>query len=503
MTLRNTTSSRVIRLPVSLGIAGLMAFLLALGLGGLTTRQAQAAGETCFVEATGDNTTDYSSTNASAVQSAVNAAAAGATLKIAGTCTGVQTVSGQTQTVYINKQITLIGGYANGNWTATPDPVANPTVLDANSGGRVLYITANGDATVENLILQNGSSAFGGAIFHLGPLTLRQSQIQNSTAPVGGGIYSLGSVLTITHSSLISNTAVSSGGGIYNDNTVTTIENSTFSNNQVTGASGDGGGAIVSLGNNSAPTTIRYSTFSDNGSASSGGALVVDDNVTLFATIVANSTSGGDCAFFGSQPIDGGYNLIEDGSCLSASTSQSGDPTLGNLADNGGATPTHALNPTSPALDQIPFDTQGCGTSTDQDQRGSTRPYRTHCDIGAYELDNFPPVAVNDSYTLDEDTTLTVTLPSNGLLANDSDPDLDLLVAVTDSLPLNGTFTWPTWQIEAVDTAGSVGLYTSIARIGGQPAITYYDATGPLKYARYDGSSWQIETVDTGGIDRS
>lgn len=353
---------------------------------------AYAQSNTCFVETNGDNTTDYSSADASALQTAVNAAASGATLKIAGTCTGVQTVSGQTQTVYINKQITLIGGYTTANWTATPDPVANPTVLDANSGGRVLYITTNGDATAQNLILQNGSSAFRGAILHFGPLTLHQSQIQNSTAPVGGGIYSLGSDLTVTRSSFVSNTAGTSGAGVYNDSTVTTIENSTFSNNQVTGSggAGDGGGAIYAVGN-SVPTTIRYSTFSGNGSAGSGGALLVDDNVTLFASIIANSASGGDCAFYGSQPIDGGYNLIEDGSCLSASTSQSGDPTLGNLADNGGATSTHALNPTSPALDQIPFDTQGCGTSIDHDQRGSTRPYRTHCDIGAYESDNNSP----------------------------------------------------------------------------------------------------------------
>ncbi|MEZ4638718.1 MAG: hypothetical protein R2856_27775 [Caldilineaceae bacterium] len=127
---------------------------------------------------------------------------------MAGTCTGVQTVSGQTQTVYINKQITLIGGYTNGNWTATPDPVANPTVLDANSSGRVFYITTNGDATVENLILQNGSSAFGGAIFHLGPLTPHQSQIQKQHGTRRRGIYSSGSALTITQSSLISNRPV-------------------------------------------------------------------------------------------------------------------------------------------------------------------------------------------------------------------------------------------------------------------------------------------------------
>ena len=57
------------------------------------------------------------------------------------------------------------------------------------------------------------------------------------------------------------------------------------------------------------------------------------------------------------------------------------------------------------------------------------------------------------------------------------------------------------WQIESVDVEGQVGGSTSLALDGsGYPHISYYDyANYDLKYAAYDGSSWQIDTVDSAG----
>ncbi len=54
------------------------------------------------------------------------------------------------------------------------------------------------------------------------------------------------------------------------------------------------------------------------------------------------------------------------------------------------------------------------------------------------------------------------------------------------------------WQIETVDNGGMVGLWSSIEIDSfDHPHISYMDyGNGALKYARWDGSSWQIETVD-------
>ena len=63
----------------------------------------------------------------------------------------------------------------------------------------------------------------------------------------------------------------------------------------------------------------------------------------------------------------------------------------------------------------------------------------------------------------------------------------------------------PAWHIETVDSVGDVGWGTSITVDDlGNPHISYYDSTnGDLKYARWDGSGWQIEIVDSvvqGGV---
>ena len=75
------------------------------------------------------------------------------------------------------------------------------------------------------------------------------------------------------------------------------------------------------------------------------------------------------------------------------------DPRLLALADNGGPTRTHALQPGSPAIDAGNATGAGSGT-LDSDQRGAdyARIVGTAADIGAYESGAGPQRIFEDGF---------------------------------------------------------------------------------------------------------
>ena len=57
------------------------------------------------------------------------------------------------------------------------------------------------------------------------------------------------------------------------------------------------------------------------------------------------------------------------------------------------------------------------------------------------------------------------------------------------------------WQVEIVDSQGDTGKCTALALdAGGRAHVSYYDVTnGELRYARRDGEGWYLESVDSAG----
>ena len=83
-------------------------------------------------------------------QAAVDAASHGDTILVAeGVYSGVSARGGHTQLVYLDKSITIRGGYTNA-FTDPPNPAAHPAILDAQELGRVIYIP---DLTAANIVL--------------------------------------------------------------------------------------------------------------------------------------------------------------------------------------------------------------------------------------------------------------------------------------------------------------------------------------------------------------
>jgi hypothetical protein len=99
------------------------------------------------------------------IQEAVDAAGTGDVIKVAtGTYTGVSNHGGLAQVVYIDKTVTIRGGYTAPAFSEPPDPEANATTLDAGGQGRVIYITKNIEPTVEGLHIIGGDAAGLGGV---------------------------------------------------------------------------------------------------------------------------------------------------------------------------------------------------------------------------------------------------------------------------------------------------------------------------------------------------
>jgi hypothetical protein len=251
-----------------------------------------------------------------------------------------------------------------------------------SSGGGVDF--SGTTLTVTDCFFSGNSGKWGGGISHvLGTLTVTDSTFSGNSGTYGGGIYTESGTATVTNSTFNENSATF-GGGIFSNNSSLTVANSTFSGNS-TDNYGGGIYGVKSWGTNT--MTVINSTFSANTAAIDGGGLSNAAGVlSLMNTILANSTSAQDCYSDTALTTDTN-NLIENNNGCGTPVS-SADPDLESLAYNGGPTPTFALLVGSPAIDAGDDATCVASPVNNLDQRGVTRPYGVHCDIGSFEKNN-------------------------------------------------------------------------------------------------------------------
>jgi hypothetical protein len=284
--------------------------------------------------------------------------------------------------------------------------VSNRAIADFPNTGRGggIYNASNGTVNLNNSWVENNEadlSEGGGPLFGVG---------------FGGGIFNEQGIVTLTKSTVSNNRGggnipdccALSGAGIFNGGQLF-LFNSTVAGNNTPAVGGNGAGIAnfgsVTLSNSTVANNTAIKVPSDDGfhiDSGLGGGIVNGSggNATLKNSILANNI-GGNCFLSDTASQSSlGHNLSDDSSCASFLT-VSGD--LDNtpagldpngLQNNGGPTPTVALQSTSPAVDAIPanpnpavsFCTDTNGQPVTTDQRGVRRPQGPACDIGAYEF---------------------------------------------------------------------------------------------------------------------
>ena len=228
------------------------------------------------------------------IQNAVDAASDGNVIKVAaGAYTSINNYDGLAQVIFINKNITIQGGYTTA-FTDPPDPDANLTTVDAQSGGRVLYITGDVSPTIEGLRItggdavglgggQGGTDAGGGVCIINANATLRDNQMFGNTAHWGGGLYLLESNATLSGNTIMSNTASHDGGGLYLLESDAALNGNIVISNT---ASHDGGGLYLW----GSDATLSGNTVTANTASHDGGGLYLrESDGTLSNNIIADN----------------------------------------------------------------------------------------------------------------------------------------------------------------------------------------------------------------------
>jgi hypothetical protein len=295
------------------------------------------------------------------LQEAVDAALPGDEIRVAA---GTYPLSaGVDQIALVEKSLTIRGGFTNGNWT-TPDPEANPTILNALGQGRAMVISGTVEVTVDGLHMTYGNadglggatdgSDAGGALYINGAdVTLLHSWIMTSTTPsdgAGGGMYVIGSPTGfLMEDCIVQGNYANTGGGVYLREITSTLTNNLIQNNDNEDF-GSGAGLRIYNGYASLSGNLISSNEGGNGAgiAINGAEVRMDHN-----TIENNTTwAGGGGILIGSATVLMEQNLLQGNSAQKGGGMDVGSSTLtmlfntllGNNTDQGGSKEGGAIN---------------------------------------------------------------------------------------------------------------------------------------------------------------
>ena len=339
----------------------------------------------------------------------------------AGNAYHVVTASGTGATANLDG-FTITGGNASGDlhnnggglYSSSGSPNLSNLTFTANrakSYGGAIYLYLSNPKLSGVTFTQNTALRGGGMYNYLSTPSLARASFTANTAEQGGGMYNyVARDMPLSELSFSANTA-DDGAGMFNAYSPYSLDSATFHANTAS----RGGGTY----NYYSSFTLTNVTFHANSASTGGGIYSYTSqaelvNVTIYTNL--GSAGGGiynqvsslslrNAIVWGNTPLVSqlagdvetylyDYSDIQVGTGYEGLGNISLNPLLGELADNGGSTRTHALLKGSPAIDA--GDPLNCPA---QDQRGVPRPQDGTgdgvevCDMGAFEV-QLPPGAV-------------------------------------------------------------------------------------------------------------
>jgi hypothetical protein len=341
---------------------------------------------------------------------------------------------------------------------------AAETVIDANGLEKVAFVDTGNDVTFADCTLRGGAASEGGGVYNQGTLRLLRCRLtQNEAFAFGGGIKAYSGIVLVDHSAIYENAAGGvGGGGIDQEGGLVVLTNSTVSGN----FSGRGAG-LYRLGGT---LVLHHTTVAANQAVAAAGGLYSfpsEGDVVLANSVLADNVAPQEVDVAGAM-TSFGYNFVEDYSNSTGYVDTDlggGDPLLGDLAFNGGPTPTHAIEPGSALINR--GDPAAPGQSAETDQRGAGFPRRRglYIDMGAFEFphpdedgDGMP-----DEWEMEFGLDATNQLDAAGDEDDDRQPNLSEYIA--DTVPTNGDSFLHISEVAWAPGEIAVGFPSSTARV--------------------------------------
>ncbi len=284
------------------------------------------------------------------------------------------------------------------------------TIAPASTLPRIdIDLTIDGSANGGQITI-SGSSTYKEYLFYVYYTTFHFNGFTVADAVTNiGALFARGGTVTVSNSTFVNNYSNSSGGAIYhNDFGSLTVANCTFVGNSAVG----GGALQKGFGS----TLVLNSTFSGNvgrsGVAYAGDVSLSGGSGTVRNSIFASSPNGRNCQTANGATLSSDSNsLSDDSTCNGATVVTGAQIALSPLAGNGGPTQTMALGGGSLAIDAGDDSICGAAPVNGVDQRGYGRTVGAHCDAGAYESGGVVPSPTPTSPpTLTPTVTQTPTL---------------------------------------------------------------------------------------------